>query len=168
MTSMIPKLLGQAVVYALIAVFIGVFANWPAYTRVPPDQALVKLSLAHGGNKKAECRRLTPKELEKLPPNMRRPVVCGRERVPVTVALEVDGETIFTDTVEATGLSSDGPSRAYRRLVLPPGRHMIVARLRDSDREDGYDYVTEKEVELAPGQSLAIDFDGGHSGFRFE
>lgn len=166
--SMIPRFLGQAIVYALIAVFIGVFANWPAYTRVPPDQALIKLSLAHAAQKKGECRRLTPKELEKLPPNMRNPVVCGRERLPVTIELDVDGKTFYTDTVQPSGLSRDGRSRAYQRFVLPPGRHMIVAKLRDSDREEGYDYITEKEVTLAAGQSLAIDFAGGHGGFKFE
>ncbi|MBK8907054.1 MAG: hypothetical protein IPM60_03880 [Rhodospirillales bacterium] len=166
--SMIPRILGQAVVYALIAAFIGVFANWPAYTRVPPDLALVKLSVAHAAQKKDECRRLTPEELEKLPPNMRKATVCGRERLPVTVELEADGETIYIDTVEPTGLSNDGPSRAYERFVLPPGRHMIVAKLRDTDRQEGYDYITEKEVTLTAGQSLAIDFDGGHGGFRIE
>jgi hypothetical protein len=159
---------GQAVVYGLICVVIGYFANAPSYTRVPPDLALLKLSFAYGARSRGECRRLTREELEKLAPNMRRPVVCPRERLPVAVELEVDGSIVYADVLPPTGLSGDGPSRAYQRFVLPAGRHRVVARLRDSDRTEGFDYVSEREIELVPGQSLAIDFAAVSGGFKFE
>ncbi len=159
---------GQALVYALIAAVIGYFANAPAYSRVPPGQALIKLSFAHGAQKAGECRRLSREELERLPPNMRRPVVCPRERLPVTVELEIDGEVLYAATLPPTGLSGDGPSRTYRRFVLPPGDYRVVARLRDTARTEGFDYETEREIRLEAGQSLAIDFDAFGGRFRFE
>lgn len=166
--TVVLKYLGQIAVYAVISVVIGYFANAPSYTRIQPDQSLIKLSFAHGAKKKGECRRLTREELEKLPPNMRNPVVCGRERLPVSVELEADGKLIYADTLHPTGLTGDGPSRAYQRFVMEPGSHLFVARLRDSDRQEGFDYVNEKEVQLSPGQSLAIDFNPIHGGFSFE
>jgi hypothetical protein len=40
--------------------------------------------------------------------------------------------------------------------------------MRDTDRTEGFDHVTEKEVELVAGQSLAIDFDSQNRTFTFE
>ncbi len=162
------KYAGQAAVFVLIAVLIGYFANGPAYTRVPPDEALIKFSFAHAATRVGECRRLSREELAKLAPNMRKPTVCPRERLPVTVELEVDGKILYLDELPPTGLSGDGASRTYRRIVLPAGRHMVVARLRDTDRKEGFDHVAEKEVGLAPGQSLAIDFNSQNRRFTFE
>ncbi|MGF1640971.1 MAG: hypothetical protein ACFCUO_08480 [Rhodospirillales bacterium] len=158
----------QGIVYAAIAAMIGYFANAPRYSRVPDDYALIKLSFAHGAVKKGECRRLTPEELARLAPNMRKPFVCPRERLPVVAELDVNGETLFSAVLPPIGLRGDGPSRAYERFVVPPGTHRIVARLRDTDRSEGFDHVTEREVVLAAGQSLAIDFDATQSGFKFE
>ncbi len=56
---------GQAAVYAVIAVLIGWFANGPAYERVAPENAVIKLSLVHGG-KRGGCRERTPEELAKF------------------------------------------------------------------------------------------------------
>jgi hypothetical protein len=159
---------GQAAVYLLIAVLIGYFANAPTYTRVPPDSALIKLSFAHAATRVGECRRLSREELAKLAPNMRKPTQCPRERLPVTVEMEVNGKIVYLDELPPTGLSGDGASRTYRRIVLPAGRHTLVGRMRDTDRTEGFDHVTEKEVELVAGQSLAIDFDSQNRTFTFE
>jgi hypothetical protein len=40
-----------------------------------------------------------------------------------------------------------------------------VARLRDSDRSEGFDYERTGVLELAPAQSLAIDFRAEMGGF---
>jgi hypothetical protein len=159
---------GQALVYALLAVTIGVLATRPTYTRVPPDQALIKFTLVHAAVKKGECRRVSAEELAKLAPNMRRPTICPRERLPVATELELAGKVIYTAVLPPTGLTGDGPSRAYERFVVPAGHYRLVARLRDSDRVEGFDYVTETDVDLRPGQSLAVDFFPVSGGFRFE
>ncbi len=158
---------GQGAVYAAVALLIGYFANVPTYERVSPDNAVIKLSLVHGG-KRGDCRERTPEELAKLPPNMRKTVVCLRGRAPVTVELEVSGEIIYAATLPPTGFSRDGPSRVYERFEVPAGPHSVIVRLRDSDGPGGFDYVGEKAATLAAGQNFAIDFDGFGGVFRFE
>lgn len=157
---------GQGAVYLLLALGIGYFSDRPAYTHFPPDMALIKLSFAHGANKE-ECRRRTDEELARLAANMRRPLVCARERLPVTVELLLDGEPLYHAVLPPTGLAGDGPSRTYQRFAVSPGRHELSARLRDSDRSEGFDYERSAVVELAPGQSLAIDFRPEMGGFVF-
>lgn len=156
--------LGQGATYLVLALGIGYFSDRPAYTHFPPDEALIKLSFAHGA-KKEDCRRRTPEELAELPPNMRRPMVCSRERLPVTVELLLDGEPLYQAVLPPTGLAGDGPSRTYRRFAVPAGHHELTARLRDSDRAEGFDYERTATVELAAGQSLAIDFRPEMGGF---
>jgi hypothetical protein len=160
------RYIGQGAVYLLLALGIGYCSDRPAYTHFPPDMALIKLSFAHGGAKE-ECRRRTPEELAKLPPNMRRPMVCSRERLPVTVELLLDGKPLYQAVLPPTGLAGDSPSRAYERFVVPPGRHEVSARLRDSDRAEGFDYERTSVVDLEPEQSLAIDFRAEMGGFIF-
>jgi hypothetical protein len=152
------RYLAQAAVYGLLAAFIGYFANHPAYTHFPPDRALIKLSFSHGAQRKAECRRLSPEELARLAPNMRKPVQCERERLPVAVELTVDGATLYRASVPPSGLTGDGPARMYRRFAVAPGTHVVTMRLRDTARAEGYDYERSGTVELAAGQSFAIDF----------
>lgn len=162
------RYLGQVLFFALVIFVIGWFSAAPPYARVPTDSALIKLSFAHGAEKKGECRKLSPDELAKLAPNMRRPTICPRERLPVDIEVLIDDAVVYADRLPPTGLAGDGPSRTYERFTVPAGEHRIVLRLRDSDRTAGFDYITERRVTLAPGQSLAVDFDSVQGGFRFE
>ena len=161
------RLAGQAIVFAAIATFIGYFAAHPVYRQVPEDEAQIKLALQHGGARVEDCRRLTAEELAKLPTAERRPHTCSRERVPLVIDLIVDGRTMYEDVLPPTGLSRDGASRAYRKFLVPAGRHMIEARLRDSQRSSGFDYEKRLETELRPWQNLAIDFNAERGGFLF-
>lgn len=160
--------LGQAIVYAALAVAIGIFATWPAYRQFPEGMAQVKLSFAHGAARRQECRRLTSQEIAKLPPSERRPNTCERERVPIHVQLQVDKRTVLDERLEPTGLAADGPARIYRKFAIPAGEHIIVARLRDSRGEGPFDYETRRPVTLSAGQNLAIDFKSDAGGFIFE
>lgn len=159
---------GQAVIYALFGGLIGYFSSAPPYEYFPADQTLVKLSFAHGAKRKGECRRRTREELLKLAPNMRKPVVCPRERLPVYVELALDGKTIYRASLPPAGLSHDGPSQVYARLPIPAGRHELTARLRDTARTTGFDYERTETLDLEPRRSLAIDFRADIGGFVFE
>jgi hypothetical protein len=161
------QILGQAAMYALFMAVIGYFATSPAYTYVDPGAAVITLSFTHAGERSSECRRLTPEELAALAPNMRRPMDCPRARVSLLVELELDEEILYSASLPPSGLAGDGASAAYERFVVAPGRHRVTARLRDSRREEGFDYVLEKDVELVPGQHLVIDFRASTGGFRF-
>ncbi|MDA7948582.1 MAG: hypothetical protein MPJ78_14035 [Hyphomicrobiaceae bacterium] len=159
---------GQAIVYAAVAAFIGYFASRPLYQQFPDGQAQIKLSFAHGAARTRECRRLTPQEIAKLPPNQRRPNTCDRARVDMHVQLDLDGEVIYDARLPPTGLAGDGPARVYKKFVVPAGPHTLIARLRDTREATGFNYETRRDVELAPGQNLAVDFKADAGGFIFQ
>jgi len=159
------QILGQVAFYAAFMAALGYFATLPAYTYVDPGAAVITLSFGHAGERTSECRRLTPEEIAALPPNMRRPMDCPRGRVSLLVELELDGEILYRALLSPSGLAGDGASSAYERFVLAPGRHRMTARLRDSRREEGFDYVLEEDVVLEPGQHRVIDFRADMGGF---
>lgn len=158
---------GQFIVLTAVAAFAAALADWPSYRQIPADAAVVKLSFTHGADRTAECRRRTPEELAKLPPNMRRPLECPRERRALYAELAIDGRTIFAASLPPGGLWKDGPSQVYKRFTVPAGEHRIAARLRDTPRPEGFDHERSEALSLQPGQSLAIDFRPELGGFVF-
>ncbi len=160
--------LGQLVLYGLFAVIVGVFSRWPAYQHLASDQALLKLSFNHQGKPVSECKRASAEELAKLPPNMRAPVVCPRERSPITVELDVDGKPALRHVARPSGLSRDGASAVYHRIELPVGTHQLAVRLKDDVRSAGFDYRRETTVTLKPAQILVIDFDPEKGGITVQ
>jgi len=150
---------GQALLYALFALFIGVFSRWPTYHHLGPDQALIKLSFTHTGKPVGDCRPLSADELARLPPNMRAPLKCPRERSPVTVELDIDGVPVLRREAAPSGLSRDGASAVYQRLQVRAGEQRIAVRLNDDARHPGFAYQHVAKVQLAPAQILVIDFD---------
>lgn len=162
------RYVGQGLVYGAIALLLGYLSSEPTYHHFPADEAMVILSFAHGAQRREACRRLTPEEIAKLPPNMRRPTECPRERVPIAVSLELDGKPIYQDVLPPSGLAGDGPSRVYEKFPVPAGAHRVIAKLRDSTRSEGYDYERGEDIHLAPGQRFVIDFHGDTGGFIFK
>ncbi|MDO8606786.1 MAG: hypothetical protein Q7R40_09650 [Phaeospirillum sp.] len=159
---------GQIVAYTAFAVMIAYFASSPSYLHHSPDNALVKLSLTHAGQRLGDCKDRSPEELAKMPPNMRTKQSCGRERNTVTLEMDVDGKLVYRHTAKPAGLSGDGRSRFYDSREFPAGRHVIRARLRDSGNSDGFDYDASVEVDLAPRQVFVIDFDEEDKKLTFE
>ena len=106
---------GQVLAYALFAAVIGVFAGWPDYRLLGPDQALLRLSFSHPGKVSTDCRRRTPEELAKMQPQMRTPLDCQRERSPVQVRVVLDDQVLVDQTYPPAGLSRDGASSGYWR-----------------------------------------------------
>jgi len=160
--------LGQVVLYGLFALAIGVFSQWPPYHHLDADQALIKLSFTHVGKPVGDCRTLTAEELARLPPNMRAPTKCPRERSPVTVEVDLGGANVLRREAPPTGLAKDGASAVYERLVVPAGEHRIAVRLSDDVRARDHAYQREATVTLAPGQVLVIDFDAGKGGITLQ
>ena len=158
---------GQALAYLLFYAFIGYFATLPAYTHLDPDKASIKLSFSHAGAHREECRQLTQEELNRLPPNMRRPKECPRGRVPLLVELTLDGELLYRDELPPSGLAGDGASTAYKKFPVAAGRHRLVARMRDSRRSAGFDYELEDEITLQPQQNFVVDFRPELGGLLF-
>src|SRR5207342_1207001 len=81
------RFVGQFIVVAGLFAAVAAFSDWPVYRQVPRGSAIVMLTFVHGADRKSECRRLTPEEINKLPPNMRRVQECPRGRRPIYVEL---------------------------------------------------------------------------------
>ncbi len=160
--------LGQALLYALFALVIGVFSRWPVYHHIGDNQALIKLSFTHSGKPVGDCVRQSEAELAKLPPNMRAPVKCPRERSPVSVEVDVGGATALRRSAPPSGLSRDGASAMYERLVVPAGEQRIAVRLNDDARRPGFTHQREVTLKLAPAQVLVIDFDAEKGGITIQ
>ncbi len=161
------RYLAQILMYGLFAAVVGYFSDTPAYVHHDPDKALIRLSFSHAGEHKVECRRRTPEEIAALAPNMRRPFDCPRERIPLVVELVLDGELLYHGVLPPSGLAGDGASTVYQRFEVASGQHRLIVRLRDSRREQGFDYEREELVALRPRQNFVIDFRPQTGGFVF-
>ena len=157
----------QALTYAAFAFVAGYLSASPAYDYAAAEHATVKLSVSHAANRVKPCVRLTPEEIAKLAPNMRRPEKCERERLPLTVELEIDGEIVKRIEAPPSGLWNDGPASVYQRFEIAPGTHTIIARLRESDRRDGWDYTHTESVTLIAGRYFTVTFRAEAGGFSF-
>jgi hypothetical protein len=159
--------IGQVLLYGAFALAIGVFSRWPTYHPIAPGQALIKLSFTRVGKPVGDCRKPSAEEQAKLPPNMRAPEICPRERSPITVQVDVDGQRALERVAAPTGLSKDGAAAVYERLLVPAGERRIAVSLSDDVRARATPYVREAKVPLAPGQVLVIDFDTEKGGITF-
>lgn len=156
----------QGVLYAAFVAFVGYFANAPRYEHLAPGQALVRLSFSHGAQRKEPCRKRTAEELAKLPPNMRAPLDCPRERASVVVELEMDGKLLYRIVAPPAGLAKDGASTVYRRFTVKAGRHDFRTRLSDNAERE-FNYFAERSIDLDAGRALLIDFSAREGGFLF-
>ena len=153
-------------VVSLIVVLAAViFSAWPAWQTLPEGAALLRLSFTQSGVR--SCRNRTPEELAALPRNMRQAKICDRRRAPVYVEMELNGETVFAEILPPSGVSGSGPSRVYERFELPAGTYEITLRLRTDPALVGFTDTTTRIVQLAPAQSLAIDYYAQAGGFVF-
>jgi hypothetical protein len=159
---------GQALLYGLFALVIGVFSRWPPYQVLEPGQAIIKLSFNHQGKAVADCQAVSAEEQAKLKPTMRQTRICPRERSPITVELDLDGATTLHHVAQPSGLSRDGASSYYHRLLVPAGTHQLTIRLKDDVRSPGFDYQRQASVTLAPAQILVIDFDPAKGGITLQ
>ncbi len=161
------RMAGQFLV--ILALFAGVafLSDRPLYRQIPENSAVMMLSFVHGADRRGECRRLTPEEIAKLPPNMRRVQDCPRGRRSLYVELDLDGRNIYRADLPPTGIAGDGPSRVYQRFVLPAGKYEVAVRMRDTARTDGFDHERHDTIDFAPEQMLVIDYRAESGEFIF-
>lgn len=152
----------------LATVFAGAasLSDGPSYRSLPEGVGVLSLSFHHGADRGASCRPATPEELAALPPNMRRPEICPRERPPIRVELDIDGARAFEADVPPSGIGRSGPSRVHQRFVLPAGDHGIAVRMRDRPGEE-FPWRDERVVRIGPGDHRVIDFRAAGGGFVF-
>lgn len=155
---------GQAVLYLLFAVFIGVFATWPAYSVLDPGHGLLRLSFTAPGKISTDCRQRSAEELAKLPRQMRSALDCQRARSPVQARIELDGRVLVERSFAPAGLSHDGASSGYWRAPISVGAHRLRVQFRDDVRAAAPSHEREATVEVREGQIVLIDFKPDHGG----
>ena len=157
----------QAGLYAVFALCVGYFATKPNYVFIAEGSAQIKLSISHPGQKVEACVKLSRAELARLPPNMRTAQRCGRERWPVHIEMDIDGEKVFAETAQAKGLSNDGPSIFYQKFTVPAGPHKISVRIRDKNG-DKFRFEKTKQINIKGSQILIAGFDNATHSIVFK
>ena len=162
------KVVVQLAIATLFWAVVAYFSVSPRYEYADDGMSVVKLSVSHAADRVTPCVQLTPQEIAALPHNERRPAQCERERVPMTLQLDVDGQTQFHVVAKPSGLWNDGPASVYQTFAMPPGTYRLTARLRDSSRDSGWDFEDSQDVELKAGRYLTITFRAASGGFEFQ
>jgi len=158
---------GMALAWGLLAVASVIFTVWPRFSQLAEGNAIVSLTFSHAGQRVEECRKRTQEELNKLPPNMRKPSDCPRERHPVSVSFSADDELLYKQSLLPSGVWRDGESTVYTRVELPVGDHTFFIGMSDSGREEGFDFTGQTEITLTEGQHVVVEFDAEHKTFIF-
>ena len=153
------RFLLQALNYAVFMALVWYFASYPAIRIIEDDEAVLTIAFAHAGQLREPCRRLSQEELNQLAPNMRKLEDCPRERSPVTIEAELDGELVFRDTLKPPGLFDDGGVDIYYSTRIPAGDHRLQLRMNDSVRIEGFNHQLSQQVHVSPARILLVGFD---------
>lgn len=156
--SSVFRIVGQLILYALFGAFVVYFSSSPTYRHLDPDEGLLRLSFRHPGELIADCRKRTPEELAKLPPQLRAELDCQRERSTVQVRVELDGKMLFDRVYQPAGLRRDGAASGYFRMPIPVGEHDVRVQFNDDARVEGFNHEGERRIDVEPGQVVLIDF----------
>lgn len=154
----------QAFNYTLFMAIIWYFSTAPSFRQLEEGQAVLTISFSHAGEIREPCRTLTPEELAALPPNMRKPTDCPRERSPVIIEASLDDELLHHQTEEAPGLFKDSGVDIYLTKKIPAGQHYLKIKMDDSVRKEGFEHSFEQNIYINPAQILLVEFQP-ESGF---
>lgn len=164
MTDSLVRHGGQAILYALFAGFVGYFSTAPVYRHLEDDQGLLRLSFKHAGAFIADCRSRSAEELAKLPLQLRAQLDCPRERSPVRIKVDLDGQPLYDETFSPAGLRRDGAASGYRRMAIGAGEHRLKVQVNDDARVAGFNHDGERVLTVKPGQVVLIDFIADQGG----
>lgn len=154
----------QAFNYTIFIALIGYFATSPSIRILAEDEAIITIAFAHAGESREPCRKLSNEELAKLPPNMRKPEDCPRERSPVVIEASLDGKTLYNTSLQPPGIFKDGGVNVYFSRRIPAGNHQFEIKMDDSVRKQGFNHSYEQEINIEPAQIMLVNFEP-HKGF---
>ncbi|MBF0096893.1 MAG: hypothetical protein HQM04_01225 [Magnetococcales bacterium] len=157
----------QALFYTAFCGVIYYFSTAPRYQYLEADKSEIMVAFKHPTKRKAVCHERTAEELQKLPPNMRRPQDCPRERAPLAMRFSLDGQIVAQKTFQSPGIHQDGAVFVYAKFFIPAGDHRFKVEMRDSMQE-GFDFTLEQPISFKPGQMLLVSFDENSDTFTLK
>ena len=149
----------QAFNYAVFMALIWYFSTSPSVRVIEDDEAMITVAFSHAGETRHECRKLSQEELMKLPPNMRKPEDCPRERSPIIIEAMLDGKTVFSETRLPPGVFNDGGVNIYYSSKVPAGKHTFKIQMDDSVRDEGFNHKLTQEIDIVSRQILLVEFE---------
>lgn len=150
-------ILGQTLSWGVLFAAVGLLGQGPSFAPYEPEQALIKLSMAHLSQRLEPCRELSAAERAELPPTRRVQQVCERGRAPTRLELYLDERLLVRKTITPAGLSNDGRSYYLDYFAVEPGRYVATIRLADAREADDYTLERLLPLTLAPGQAALIE-----------
>lgn len=154
------RVAGEAGFWLLFVVIVGAFSAWPGYTLVGTDEAIISVAFSHAAERMGDCRQLSQKELDKLPPNMRTINDCPRARHPLRIELLSNGSMLYRGTLQPSGIWSDGKANVYQRVRVNAGQHQLQVRMEDSGDPNGFRYEYSETMMIAAASNVVVRFDG--------
>ncbi len=159
--------LAQLLFFSALMVFAGYFSDSPAYQLLESGQTELKLVVRHSGNIIGECRALDTGEIAALAPNMRRPMVCPREKAPMRVELDLNNKREFTETITPSGLHDDGVLALFRKFTLDSGDLILHLRITENPDAGGLPRDYEKQFQVDAHSTLIVEYtDSGFSSWQ--
>lgn len=149
----------QAFNYTIFMALIWYFATSPSVRVIGENESMITVAFAHAGETRQECRRLSQEELMKLPPNMRKPEDCPRERSPIIIEALLDGKKVFSETMLPPGIFNDGSVNIYYNSKVPAGKHRFEIKMDDSVRKEGFNHQLTQNIDIKPAQILLVEFE---------
>lgn len=116
------------------------------------------VSFVHQGET-VGSKKMSQEEMDKLLPHMRAQVNLIRERVPVRLRVQVDGETRHDEAYQPKGISKDGPSMAIVRLPVKAGSHQIILQLADTTDTNLWTRTWNHQVNFHDNRVSVVIFD---------
>lgn len=151
--------------YTLFMAVVWYFSFQPPYHQLEDNQAVITISFTHATKIREACRKLTQEELMKLPPNMRLPSDCPRERSPMTLELYLDDKLLTKSVVDPLGFHKDQGVSIFKSIKVIAGEHKLRIRMNDDVKVEGPIYKFEQMINLKPEQLLLIGFNVAAGGF---
>lgn len=153
------KLLWEVLAWVVFSAVVGLLSVWPRYEVVDTEKAILTITFSHAAQRVGECRQLTQEELNKLPPNMRKPSDCPRERFPTRIELRSGDVVLYQDVLLPSGIWSDGKANVYQRTEIDAGIHDLFVGMNDSGGNQKFDYENAVRLDIAPGRNVVVRFD---------
>lgn len=163
-----------ALTLAIPAVFMGAFSTWPTHTFSDPGSMGIIVSFKKVTEKAHVCDERELAEFHaaaaKRLKHMRRAnMECGsRERVPLGLAIWVDGEQMADTKLSPSGIHRDSACYVYQKFFFPAGERKVKIAMRSSRgaKEGEFDYEYETVVKGGSRSAVVVSFDSEKNEFR--